>query len=90
MGKAVRKPRLAPKFLRWRETNIRLWRKATGWTLERAADRLSHAPYYLKTTHTSLQRLESGKQMPKIDMVEALAHLYKTDIHSLLNSEPNR
>lgn len=87
MGKPARKLKFAPR-LRWRETNIRLWRRAAGWTLEAAADRLKQAPYYLKTTHTSLQRLEAGKQMPKIDMIEALASLYKTDITSLLNGEP--
>lgn len=88
MGRTARKVRPTAEPLRWRETSIRKWREAAGLTLERAADRLSHSPYYLETTHTSLQRIEAGKQMPKVEMIEALAHLYKTDIHSLLNLNP--
>lgn len=88
---AQRKPKAkaeGPK--RWRETCIRHWRSVTGLTLEEASERLSKAPYHLETgiTHASLQRVENGLQMPKVELIEALAHLYGTDIHALLNLLP--
>lgn len=75
---------------RWRQTNIRHWRGAAGLTLEEASERLSQPPYSLETgiSHASLQRVENGLQMPKVELIEALAHLYGTDIHALLNDLP--
>ena len=42
----------------------------------------------MKSTHASLGRLENGLQMPKIELIEALAKIYDTDIDSLLNRLP--
>jgi hypothetical protein len=72
--------------LRWRRTCIRFWREYRDYTLEQAAEAL--ARYSVTTTHASLGRIERGVQMPKIEMIEALASLYRTDIHKLLNERP--
>lgn len=79
-----------PKPLPWRVTCIRHWREFAGLTLEAAAEKVAGVPYSLAkgTTHTSLGRVENGKQIPSIKMIEALAHLYGTDIDSLLNRLP--
>lgn len=56
--------------------------------LQQVAAILSGDPYHLDYTHVSLGRLENGQQMPKIEVIEALAHIYKTDVDSLLNRLP--
>jgi transcriptional regulator with XRE-family HTH domain len=76
------------KSLRWRTNCIRHWRISKGFTLETASEALALAPYHLQYTHNSLGRVENGKQMPKINLIEALATLYETDIDSLLNRRP--
>jgi transcriptional regulator with XRE-family HTH domain len=83
----AKKPK-KPPALRWRVTLIRHWRNHRRMTLEGAADALGKAPYRLKTTHNSVGRLEKGLQMPKIELIEALANLYETDIDSMLNRLP--
>lgn len=91
MAVSTLKPRpKAPKPLAWRLTRIRHWREFAGLTLETAAEKIASPPYSLKkgTTHTSLGRVENGKQIPSIKMIEALAHLYGTDVDSLLNRLP--
>lgn len=55
-----------------------------------AAEEISHPPYNLNYTHNSLGRVEKGKQMPPIGLIEALAKLYNTDIESLLNRAPKQ
>lgn len=82
------KPKAKIVKLRWRVTCIREWRKFRKFTLESAADALSRAPYGIKITHQSLGRIEKGKQLCKINLIEALAVLYRTDIESLLNRGP--
>lgn len=67
---------------------MRHWRKFRGFTLERAAEALSRHPHNLEYTHNSLGRVERGEQMPTIELIEALAKLYETDTHSLLNRRP--
>src|SRR5580765_114460 len=84
MSKKIKKPR----ELRWRLTLIRHWRKYRQMTLPGVADTLAREPYRLKSTHASLGRLENGLQMPKIELIEALAKIYDTDIDSLLNRLP--
>lgn len=74
--------------LRWRPNCIRFWREYRGFTLEEAAEALSRPPHDLNYTHTSLGRAENAKQMPKIEMIEALAKLYGTDVDSLINRRP--
>lgn len=76
------------KPLRWRTNCIQTWRKDRHFTLETAAAKLSEPPYNLDYTHNSLGRIENGKQMPPIQLIEALAKLYDTDIDSLLNRPP--
>jgi transcriptional regulator with XRE-family HTH domain len=76
------------KQLRWRPNCIRYWREHRGFTLERAAEALSESPFRLGYTHNSLGRVENGKQMPTIQLIEALAKMYDTDIDSLLNRRP--
>jgi transcriptional regulator with XRE-family HTH domain len=82
------KKRKKPRALRWRLTLIRHWREHNRMTLMGVADTLAEAPYRLKTTHNSLGRLENGLQMPKIELIEALARIYGTDIDSMLNRLP--
>jgi transcriptional regulator with XRE-family HTH domain len=72
--------------LRWRRTCIRFWREYRDYTLEQAAEALER--YHITTTHASLGRIERGRQMPTIEMIEALAALYRTDINRLLNERP--
>lgn len=76
------------KPLRWRPTQIRAWRDLRNITLEGAAAALAKPPYRIETTHVSLGRVELGKQMPNIGLIEALAILYRTDVYSLLNRAP--
>ncbi|NWG25892.1 MAG: helix-turn-helix transcriptional regulator [Pseudorhodoplanes sp.] len=77
------------KDLRWRKTMIRHWREFREFTLEAASEALSRPPYNLDYTHNSLGRVERGMQMPTIELIEALAKLYQTDTHSLLNRRPS-
>lgn len=76
------------KPLRWRKNAIRAWRELRKFTLETASEALSHPPHDIEITHNSLGRIENGKQMPSIELIEALAKLYDTDIDSLLNRPP--
>jgi transcriptional regulator with XRE-family HTH domain len=86
---ATKSPATKSKPLRWRTNCIRHWRDfRDGMTLEAAAEALSRPPYNLDYTHNSLGRIENGKQMPTIELIEALARLYRTDIDSLLNRRP--
>lgn len=82
MGKAKRNqlPNPEPE-LAWRRTCMQHWRKHARITQEEAAKALD-------TTHASIGRYESGKQLPDAKTLEALAKLYNTDIHSMLNRLP--
>lgn len=73
--------------LRWRVTEMGAWREYRGFTQQAAADAIVER-YGLAITRESLGRYEQGKQMPLTEMIEAVADLYKTDIHSLLNRKP--
>lgn len=75
--------------VRWRKTNIRLWRDAADMTLEEAAEALGRPPIEISTTHASLGRIENGKQMPSAGLLEALLLIYRCpDLDSLLNRTP--
>lgn len=74
--------------LRWRRNCIRYWREFRDFTLEAAAEALARPPHRLAYTHNSLGRVERGLQMPTIELIEALAKLYETDVDSLLNRRP--
>jgi transcriptional regulator with XRE-family HTH domain len=76
------------KPLSWRESCIRYWRDALDLTLEGVCETLAKPPYNIRYTHNSLGRVEHGKQLPKINLIEALAKIYRTDIDSLLNRRP--
>jgi transcriptional regulator with XRE-family HTH domain len=84
MAKKTKKPRA----LRWRVTRIRYWREYRKMTLMGVAETLAKEPYRLQTSHASLGRLENGRQMPKIGLIEALTKIYETDIDSMLNRLP--
>jgi transcriptional regulator with XRE-family HTH domain len=85
----AKSPATKSKPLRWRTNCIRHWRDfRDGMTLEAAAEALSRPPYNLDYTHNSIGRIENGKQMPTIELIEALAKLYDTDVDSLLNRRP--
>jgi transcriptional regulator with XRE-family HTH domain len=88
MAKKTKKTK-KPSELRWRPTLIRHWREHRKMTQERVADILAEAPYCLPYSYNSLGRLENGKQMPKIGLIEALAKIYETDIDSMLNRLPS-
>jgi len=81
--------------LRWRVTQMQKWREYRKLTQQQVADILNGPPYSgppyninRGTTHASIGRYESGKQMPDAAMLEALAKIYNTDVHSLLNRAP--
>jgi transcriptional regulator with XRE-family HTH domain len=76
------------KPLRWRHNCIRFWREFRGMTQEQAAAALARPPFNLDYGYNSVGRVENGKQMPTIELIEALATLYDTDIDSLLNRRP--
>lgn len=60
---------------------MRHWREHAGFTQEQAAE-------VIGVSHATIQRIENGKQVTPIDNIEALARLYKTDVHSMLNRLP--
>ena len=65
----------------WRRTNMWHWRKHNRLTQEGVAE-------ILGITHVTVGRWENGTSPPDAVMLEALAVLYKTDIHSMLNKLP--
>jgi transcriptional regulator with XRE-family HTH domain len=88
MSKKAR-PAPKPKPLVWRRSHIRDWRNYRKVTLEQLAERLAALDPPITTTHASLGRLERGMQLPKIDLIEALAKVLNTDVDSMLNRLPS-
>lgn len=86
MPKAKTKP--SPKVRRWRATRLRDWRKAAKLSLEEVCEKLAERPFLIEYTHASLGRVERGEQMPLIELIEALAVIYKSDVTSILNRQP--
>lgn len=82
------KPRPAAKVRRWRATRLRDWRKAAGLSLEEVCEKLAERPFLIEYTHASLGRVERGEQMPLIELIEALALIYRSDVNSILNRMP--
>lgn len=81
-----RRPQSRQKPLRWRKTRISDWRDEEGLTQQQVADRLAERGFDLD--RVSVGRIEGGKQMPRVEVLEALAEILKTDINSLLNYTP--
>lgn len=73
---------------RWRKTLIATWRDAVGMTQQAAADALAERG--ITRDRVSVGRIEGGKQMPSIEVLEALAKIYKTDVDSMLNYTPEQ
>lgn len=86
MVQTKRKP--VPKSRRWRPTRLRDWRNAAGLSLEAVCEKLAERPFLIEYTHASLGRVERGEQMPLIELIEALAVIYKSDVTSILNRLP--
>lgn len=82
MGKKRDKP------LAWRPSHIRQWREYRDLTLQEVVDLLRERVPPIETTYTSLSRVERGAQLPKINMIEAIAEILKTDVDSMLNHPP--
>lgn len=82
----MKRARTGIKPLSWRNNCIGLWRDWAGYTQEQVAEILEEDG--LIKTHTSVSRIEGGKQVPKIDTLEAMARLYGTDVHSMINRQP--
>lgn len=85
MPSPKRKP--APKkTLRWRANRISLWRDDANLTQQDMADRLTARG--LKLDRVSVTRIENGKQMPTIEILEAMADILQTDVTSMTNYTP--
>ena len=77
---------------------LREWRKASGLTLEQAADRVERASEAIadagpavrpiSMTHATLSRIERGKLPYNQVLLELLARVYKTDCASLIMRDP--
>ena len=76
------------KTLRWRVTCMSLWREHRDYTQVETAEALGRPPYNIETTYVSIGRYERGEVAPPANMLEAIAALYRTNVHSLLNERP--
>lgn len=78
---------------------LREWRKASGLTLEQAADRVERASEAradagptarpISMTHATLSRIERGKLPYSQMLLEILAQVYRTDRASLIMRDPS-
>ncbi len=78
---------------------FRAWRKASGLTLEQAADRIerasevridaAHSIRPIGMTHATLSRIERGKLPYNQVLLELLAQVYRTDRASLIMRDPS-
>ena len=78
---------------------LREWRKASGLTLEQAADRIERAAEVrtevaptvrpIGMTHATLSRIERGKLPYNQVLLELLAQVYRTDRASLIVRDPS-
>ena len=83
-----KKPRAHPKPKR-RETYIRAWRKAQGYTLVQLSERLSNLSG-IEISDGQLSRIERGDQPYNQDLLEALAGALSTSAASLLMRDPGK
>ena len=77
---------------------LREWRKASGLTLEQAADRIERVAEAradadplvrpIGMTHATLSRIERGKLPYNQVLLELLAQVYRTDRASLIMRDP--
>lgn len=89
MVKKVKIPRRpALRKLRWRRTRISEWRDSAKLTQQQVTDLLAERG--LELDRVSVVRIEGGKQMPTIEVLEAMASIFKTDIDSMLNFTPEQ
>jgi transcriptional regulator with XRE-family HTH domain len=78
---------------------LRPWRKASGLTLEQAAERVERASEAraaaspvarpISMTHATLSRIERGRLPYNQVLLELLAQVYRTDPASLLMRDPS-
>ena len=78
---------------------LREWRKATGLTLEQAADRVERmaevradagpSARAMSMTHATLSRIERGKLPYSQVLLEILSQVYRTDRASLIMRDPS-
>lgn len=92
MARTPRKPSAVSKALAtttsvWRKTRIKEWRKRAGLSQQEVADKLAERGVEL--TRESVQRIENGTQRPLITAIEAMAAIFDTDVHSMLNTSPD-
>lgn len=83
----AKKP-LPKKSQHWRPNHFRLWRDFRGLTQQQVEDALAAPPYNIELTRNSVSRIENAKQRPQIELIEALAKIYRTDVDSLLTRPP--
>jgi transcriptional regulator with XRE-family HTH domain len=87
MSKKLTKHPKPRELLRWRQNNISLWREAkTEKSQQDVADWLTEQG--LPLDRVSILRIEAGKQMPSIEVLEAMARLYRTDVSSMCDLTP--
>ena len=78
--------------------HLRAWRKASGLTLEQAADRVARVSEAradldayarpMSMTHATLSRIERGRLPYNQALLEILAEVYRTDRASLIMRDP--
>ncbi len=78
---------------------LRQWRRASGLTLEQAADRIERASEVradagpstrpISMTHATLSRIERGRLPYNQALLEILAQVYRTDRASLIIRDPS-
>ena len=78
--------------------HLRAWRKASGLTLEQAADRVARVSEAradldayarpMGMTHATLSRIERGRLPYNQALLEILAEVYRTDRASLIMRDP--
>jgi hypothetical protein len=80
----------APPQKRWRENRISEWRRHydPDFTQQDVADYLAGLTPPIRLDRVSVGRIETGMQMPAIEVIEAMARLYGTDIDSMVNLSP--
>jgi len=75
----------------YRKTYIKEWRQKQGLSLRRLADRLESSPGGdLLISHTSIGRIEKGKQPYSQPILEALAHALGVPAWMLLEVNPEK
>lgn len=76
-----------PPSLRWHKNHIGEWREDAELSQQEVADRL--ADRGVELDRVSIGRIEGGKQVTTIEVLEAMASLFGTDVHSMINLAPS-